>query len=325
MKKITIIMLCCLIFCACASLTQGVQQNDEIAVENALNKGSNPNIISNDGTPILILATNNGAENIVKLLIEAGADVNVRDKDGWTALMRAAERHNNKIAQMLIDAGANLNVKGQTQMEKNYMPCVGFHCPSYLGGSFGITALMIACQSRNEDLVHRLLAAGANTDIRGDGGDTALIQATRQKYSLGIVKMLIDAGADINIKNNYGKTALNIAIQNEDTNTEKAILSSGATLPDGSTSLIIAILSEYTDVVKEIIARGVDVNVKNKRDNRTALMFAAQYNYPEIVKDLIAAGADVNAQDIDGETALQKAKENDYKEIVKLLKAAGAR
>jgi ankyrin repeat protein len=54
------------------------------------------------------------------------------------------------------------------------------------------------------------------------------------------------------------------------------------------------------------------------------LLKAAEEGKTDVVRSLIAKGADVNAKDKEGKTALAYAKENSHTEIVQLLKQAGA-
>lgn len=64
-------------------------------------------------------------------------------------------------------------------------------------------------------------------------------------------------------------------------------------------------------------------NAKNQNDwGMTALMLADNI---EVVKLLLAKGADVNAKNKSGRAALMYASEKGYTEIVKILKAAGAK
>ena len=328
MKKILILFICCLFGVACTtledSLRQAVEQNDEIAVNNVLNRGINPNFNSSDNTPLLILAAAQGNESIVKSLIKAGADINATDKNNWTALMTAVKERNTEIVQILVNAGADVNKKGDTLNKSPYTRCVGFYCHNSYSSSHGITPLMIACQREQVDIVRILLKAGASVNVRGERGDTALIEATR-RGNVEIVEMLIDAGADINLRNDERDSALSIADRKKYINTEKAILSSGATLPDGSTSLMIASINGYIDVAKKIIARGVDVNVQDKNDKQTALMLASLHDHPEIVELLLSVGANVHMKDKNGNTALGFARRFNNKKIINMLKAAGAR
>ena len=72
-----------------------------------------------------------------------------------------------------------------------------------------------------------------------------------------------------------------------------------------------------------MIAKGADINVRDKDENgETLLMKAGDDENLELVKLLLEAGANPNLKDDDGETALMK---TDSEEIKKLLKKYGAK
>ena len=70
-------------------------------------------------------------------------------------------------------------------------------------GSF---PLKLATQYGNLDMVRLLLHHGAEVDMRGAGGATALMNAAWNGYSK-IVRILIDAGADTSLRDAQGRTA----------------------------------------------------------------------------------------------------------------------
>src|SRR5262249_14763936 len=69
-----------------------------------------------------------------------------------------------------------------------------------------------------------------------------------------------------------------------------------AALPSGETALMTAARSGSAAAVKALIARGGDVNAREKRDAQTALMWAVSERHPQVVEALIAAGADVKVR-----------------------------
>lgn len=75
--------------------------------------------------------------------------------------------------------------------------------------------------------------------------------------------------------------------------------------------------------ITELIAKGVDINAKNK-DGVTALLLAAQNGHLEVVNVLLEAKADPNIADADGDTALLLAVESGAAEVVQALLKAGA-
>ena len=63
------------------------------------------------GPSALIVACEEGKEEMVELLLEHNAAVDMQDKNGDTALRRAKQKGHEKIAERLLRAGANPDVK----------------------------------------------------------------------------------------------------------------------------------------------------------------------------------------------------------------------
>jgi outer membrane protein OmpA-like peptidoglycan-associated protein len=113
--KLTVILAAALlVFVAGCSnnekaMIDAVQNGDTVKVQSLLDKGVSPNLETDDGKTILMLAAYLGQTDVAKLLIDKGADVNAKDKDGKTALMYAAEKGNVDVAKLLLQNGADLN------------------------------------------------------------------------------------------------------------------------------------------------------------------------------------------------------------------------
>ena len=85
-----------------------------------LDKGANINAKSKENGTALMLASQNGHDPAVKILIDNGADVNAIMSEGWTALMLASENGHDTIVKMLLEKGADVNIKnnlGETALD----------------------------------------------------------------------------------------------------------------------------------------------------------------------------------------------------------------
>lgn len=91
------------------AMVNAVKSGDTTTVQSLLDKGVSPNLKTDDGKTILMLATYLGHTEIAKLLINKGAEVNAKDNKGKTALMYAAEKGNIETAKLLLEKGANLD------------------------------------------------------------------------------------------------------------------------------------------------------------------------------------------------------------------------
>ena len=113
-----------------------------------------------------------GLDEILVLTLDHGADVRSLNRFGGTALIPAAEKGHPTTVQLLIDAGVpldHINYSGWTALLEAVV---------YGDGS-----------ARYQDIVARLLAAGADRDIRDAQGRTALDNARNLGQS-DIVRLL---------------------------------------------------------------------------------------------------------------------------------------
>ena len=77
---------------------------------------------------------------------------------------------------------------------------------------FGWTPLIAAIYQGNTNVVHYLIASGANVNLPDNSGETPLMWATaRGDGGLDIVKDLISHGADVNAKDGMGASVVSYA------------------------------------------------------------------------------------------------------------------
>ena len=107
-------------------------------VRSALARGEDVNSKDSSGITALMLAVLNELNSIVKLLLDQPAvDVNVKNIRGWTALHRAASANNAEGARMLL-------------LHKNFKS-------ANVTDNGGLTALMVAVITRNEEVLRELV------------------------------------------------------------------------------------------------------------------------------------------------------------------------
>lgn len=134
---------------------------------------------------LLPCAVMDGANEVVKKLLEKGADPSQR-YEGDAPLSIAVEKGNREATEMLIAAGANLNAKTR-----------------FIEGDGSQTALMIAAENCDRWAVERLLQAGADPNVLSRKKQSAIWFATSTDVShpggdrMKIIKQLVSSGCKL--------------------------------------------------------------------------------------------------------------------------------
>lgn len=111
------------------------EDDDSLSIVKTLLKaGANPNVVLDNGMPILLYAIANWCNNIAVALIKAGANVNATDNEGNTILMKTIDFGNYDFVEVLLDYSADVNMKNNK----------------------GYTALDFARMSDNDDIISLL-------------------------------------------------------------------------------------------------------------------------------------------------------------------------
>jgi ankyrin repeat protein len=85
-----------------------------------------------------------------------------------------------------------------------------------------------------------------------------------------------------------------------------------------------AAVNGHKDVVELLLAKGADVNAKDRNGNMTPLHWGVWSYKKDVVELLLANGADVKARNNNGLTPLHMAAQRGLKDIAELLLAKGA-
>jgi ankyrin repeat protein len=199
-------------------------------------------------------------------------------------------------------------------------------------GCKGETALRIAVEDGEVDVVQLLIKKGANVNTRDTNGWTPLIAAVYRadpdywseravRKDIAIVKLLLAAGARVDVAGNpllEGPTAdydvvtpLNLVTKKEPE--LKRILTAAAKAETDRSELGKKLLnaavnkSDDTGPVIDLLNAGADIEAADVISGERALHIAAGLGLSSIVDVLIQRGADVEARDNSGESPLLKA------------------
>lgn len=283
---------------------------------------------SRKGQTALMWAAAEGHPDVVKILIEHGADVKAASKSGWTALVFASVKNDAKSVETLLAAGADPN----------------YALPD------AVKVLVIAASHRSAAAAGALVDAGADPNVADRAGNAPLHTAA-QVGDLELVKKLLAKGANRDVRTakneNMGRgagggaagffgraageqTPLMVAARGNHVDVMRALIAAGADpklkAQDGSTLLMAAAASGHVEAVK--YAYEFDQDVKAVTDNGTTLMHAAvtftlaQSTQPEVckvVQFLADKGAPLDEKNARGRTPIDLADVQPIDKAVELL------
>lgn len=223
-------------------------------------------------------------------------------------------------------------------------------------GPGGSTPLMYAALYGDSDSVRRLLAAGADPNLKNDAGATALMWAVGD---LEKTRLLVDRGANVNARSGNGRTPLMIAATHHGSTPVLQLLLDHGANPSAQSPGLFGVMTPLAEAayasdataMHTLIARGADVKgagvnplgfaleancatcidlvigSTSKPDLNMAMLFdTSPLGDSSLVKSLLDRGADLNAKDPDGNTLLTMvcAADTAPPELVKFLIGHGA-
>eukprot|EP00731_Ephydatia_muelleri_P006528 Em0003g776a len=268
-----------------------------------LDKGASAHLFDKYGYTALMMASREGRVKCVKLLLDKGASADLSDKDGKTALMIASREGRDECVKLLLDKGAS----------------------AHLFDKYGYTALMMASREGRVKCVKLLLDKGASADLSDKDGKTALMLASSEGR-VECVKLLLDKGASADLLDENGQTALRMASFNNRVECVRLLLDKGANFKiqdnkSGWTALIAASSNNSVECVTLLLKHGAAVDHEDK-DGHTALITASWKGHEECIEELLKCGAKVDHEDKDGNTALHLAAKKGHGPCVELLLSA---
>eukprot|EP01128_Nolandella_sp_AFSM9_P011162 TRINITY_DN787_c0_g1_i1.p1 TRINITY_DN787_c0_g1~~TRINITY_DN787_c0_g1_i1.p1 ORF type:complete len:482 (-),score=80.71 TRINITY_DN787_c0_g1_i1:105-1550(-) len=180
------------------AVTSGVAKVVKVILE------KDPEVVKMVGTQCLRSACQNRFDPIVDLLLNAGADPNQLNEDGES------------VIYSVLTAPSLIKVFNKYHAELNIRNTKGFS-PLYVAAGF----------RDNLSAVKELIAGGADTNLRTNGGATPLHSAAHRGHQK-VVSALIKGGADVNAITTSGKTPFSLATAAKQTKVLEILLLHGS-------------------------------------------------------------------------------------------------
>ncbi|XHF97076.1 hypothetical protein AWENTII_000679 [Aspergillus wentii] len=280
------------------------EQGHEDMVQMLLNNGADTHGRGSTDTTALGFASSAGHQRIVEMLLEHGADVNLRSKTSDSALQEALSWGHEQIVDILLTHGADVNIQSKD----------------------GTTALQEASASGHQEIVQKLLAHGADIDIKGELYGTALHAASSGGHQ-HIVEILLAQGADVHIEGKLYGSAVQAASFGGNQQIVRLLLAHGArpNIENGffGSAIQAASFVGNPQIVQLLLGQGANPNSESE-DFGPALQLASGNGHQQVVETLLSHGADVNLQRDGGYTALYEAAKNGHDRVAKILLDHGA-
>ena len=179
---------------------------------------------------------------------------------------------------------------------------------------------MDATSSGNADEIRRLYKQGASVNALHQSGITPLIQAAVD-WNSEIIRLLLELGADPNLQGQQGESALTKATRST-SQWRKAKADESPNHMDEK-GIAWVVQNECDECVHLLLEAGADTESCDSQE-QTPLIACARGNRLASFRLLLEAGAVVNALDKYGHSALWYAMKYDQPEMVTLLRNRGA-
>ena len=162
-----------------------------------------------------------------------------------------------------------------------------------------ITPLIVAAAAGEESMVALLISLSSDVDdLHADKSAMTALMAAASNGSLAIIDKLLAGGAQVNKRNSDGVTALMHAAVLAHAHIVEGLLERGADLHardnDGFDALVAAATGGTAEVCRLLLAKGLDPNIM-AGSGGSPLMIAARAGATEAVKVLLDAGAAADA------------------------------
>uniref|UniRef100_A0A8C4HQW1 Euchromatic histone-lysine N-methyltransferase 1a n=1 Tax=Dicentrarchus labrax TaxID=13489 RepID=A0A8C4HQW1_DICLA len=319
----------------CPHCGEDASRAKEVTVSNADPSPSVPR--SNPGPSLPTVATLPSVPttpaNFTKLLKsnsngEAVGTADRLPKESLESILMALDDENLKPKKVKYPTRQLYISAKQGELQKVIRLLVDGKDPNFLmEGQNKRTPLHAAAAEGHQEVCHMLVQAGANLDMFDEEQRTPLMAACENSH-LDTVKYLLRAGAAVSHKDIMGFTCLHLAAKLGHYDIVHHLLSKASKYINcqddgGWTPITWAIEYKHKELVHLLLAKGADVNIRDKEEN-VCLHWAALSGCDDVAQALLDARCDLNAVNVHGDSPLHVAVRESHLECVMLFLSRGA-
>lgn len=334
-----------------ASILSVVGDDNYALAETFLKSGANVETANRKGDNLLMIALNNGSQDMTELMLQYGADVNVENVARETPLVYAAYQRMDKAISQLVDRSAD------TQKALNFLSGRDSEASRYLTGQLldiaiekndtkltklalefnddlpltlhpsGTSNLLYALGLGKVDICNALLDAPLTVNQELAGGSYLLLEMTRAGATALVRKLIEEKQASFSVFDDKKQSALHLAASKGNREMVSLLISAKHPLEDkerlGNTPLHIALMEGKIDIANQLLDAGANANAVNVRGVQP-IHFAVAQRDKELVARLITQhGVDANTRGESGMTPLHYAADQGDMDIAQFLMAQG--
>jgi ankyrin repeat protein/chitinase len=286
------------------------------------------------GNSALAIAIESGHEEVVDLLVKAGVSIDLLGPSGQTILI------------ILVEMGFK-DVAKQILQKAEQTPQIALLAAAYEGRNtelaqilqnpdldlkdkhelFGVTALLVATECGNYEVIKALLKHGVDVNARGGGATSPALHRATCHGDVKIVKLLLANNATIDLRDGEGKTAWACSVVKHQREISNLLRKAGA---DPNTKGALGVSELYNaanghrlEDVRFLLESGTDPSIQTIYGWAPLHWVSAHGNY-DIVKLLLKYGAKPSPVSDQNVTPLDLARSNGQWKVVELLEKAGA-
>ena len=260
---------------------------------------------SHKETP-LIVASEMGHVEIVRVLLERGANPDVQDGRERTALHWGLKEGHLEVAELLLERGATANTADVT----------------------GQAPLHLASREGHVVITQLLLKQGADPNAKDGSGRSSLHWASQEGH-LEVAQLLLNKGANWSTGDNSGQVPLHLASQEGRLDVAQLLIKDRFSLRHmdrrRQVPLHLASQEGHLEVAQLLLDKGADPDWVDYL-GLTPLHWASRAGHYHLVQALLARSTfKINDTSREGRTPFQEASAGGHQDIMQLLLQYGAR